>query len=579
MGDAPVTYGCHHSSGEEDTSRQRQEVRMTLIGLSSVEKSYGGRAVLRGLGMKVNAGARIGLVGGNGSGKSTVLRILAGMEYVDAGEVIRRRGLSVASLPQYIEGDERTPMDVVRAARPEISDLQEELEACEEQLGSPRVAADLRRMQRVLERQDRLLRRFTELGGPGFVGEARRYLRSLGLGDGDIYRPMSELSGGQRKLAVLASCLVRRPDVLLLDEPEAHLDAGRRELLEAIVRTFDGAVVIVSHDRYLLDETVVEIAELEDGRITSWPGNYSAYTVARELKLKRQRQLYVAQQKEIARLEEAIRRFKLWASLVPNERHIKQARNKQRQIDSMDKVELPVLERRKISLDLRGRVRGGRKVIELQDVGMAFAEDPVLIDVDLTVERGERLGIIGPNGAGKSVLARLLAGVLAPTEGERWAGPSIEIGYLTQNDEPPPGASPLGLVRDARPMYEGDAVKLLGRFLFRYEQVRDPVTSLSGGERTRLQLLLLMLREPNCLILDEPTNHLDIDSLEILEAELERFGGTVVFVSHDRYFLDRIADGIVEVHEGEVNRHIQRVAMKMDRMASWSDESLLRRPS
>jgi ATP-binding cassette, subfamily F, member 3 len=320
------------------------------------------------------------------------------------------------------------------------------------------------------------------------------------------------------------------------------------------VRGFDGAVVIVSHDRYLLDETVGEIAELEDGAITLWPGNYSAYSVARELKLKRQKQLYVAQQKEIARLEEAIRRFKLWASLVPNERHIKQARNKQRQIDTIDKVERPVLERRKISLDLRGRVRGGRKVIELRDASVAF-DDPVLLDVDLTVERGERLGIIGPNGAGKSVLAKLLAGVLIPTEGERWAGPSIDIGYLAQNDEPPPGASPLGLVRDAKPIYEGDAVKLLGRFLFRYEQVREPVTALSGGERTRLQLLLIMLQEPNCLVLDEPTNHLDIDSLEILEAELERFQGTVIFVSHDRYFLDRIADGIVEVTDGEARRH------------------------
>ena len=528
---------------------------MTLIGLRSVEKFYGGRAVLRGLDLKVNAGARIGLVGTNGAGKSTVLRILAGTEEVDGGEVVRRRGLEVASLPQYVEGDERSPMEVVRAARPEILDLQRELDACGEQLGSPEVASDLRRMQRVLERQERLLRRYTELGGPGFEGEARGYLGSLGLGDGDIRRPMRDLSGGQRKLAFLASCLARRPDVLLLDEPEAHLDAGRRELLEAIVRAFDCAVVIVSHDRYLLDETVGEIAELEDGRITMWPGNYSAYSVARELKLKRQQQLYVAQQKEIARLEEAIRRFKLWASLVPNERHIKQARNKQRQIDQMDKVDRPVLERRKINLDLRGRIRGGKKVIDLRDVSMVFDDDPVLMDVDLTVERGERLGIVGPNGAGKSVLAKLLAGVLAPTEGERWAGPSIDIGYLAQNEEPPPGATPLGLVRDTRPMYEGDAVKLLGRFLFRYEQVREPVTALSGGERTRLQLLLIMLREPNCLVLDEPTNHLDIDSLEILEAELERFDGTVIFVSHDRYFLDRIADGIVEVREGEVHRH------------------------
>jgi ATP-binding cassette subfamily F protein 3 len=528
---------------------------MTLIGLRSVEKFYGGRAVLRGLDLKVNAGTRIGLVGTNGAGKSTVLRILAGTEDVDGGEVVRRRGLDVASLPQYVEGDERTPMDIVRAARPEILELQRDLDVCGEQLGSPEVASDLRRMQRVLERQERLLQRFTDLGGPGFEGEARGYLGSLGLGDGDAERPMRDLSGGQRKLAVLASCLARRPDVLLLDEPEAHLDAGRRELLEAIVRAFDGAVVIVSHDRYLLDETVGEIAELEEGRITMWPGNYSAYSVARELKLMRQRQLYVAQQKEIARLEEAIRRFKLWASLVPNERHIKQARNKQRQIDQMDKVERPVLERRKISLDLRGRVRGGKKVIELKDVGLAFDDDPVLIDVNLTIGRGERLGIVGPNGAGKSVLAKLLAGLLSPTEGERWAGPSIDIGYLAQNDEPPQGATPLGLVRDARPMYEGDAVKLLGRFLFRYEQVREPATALSGGERTRLQLLLIMLGEPNCLVLDEPTNHLDIDSLEILEAELERFDGTVVFVSHDRYFLDRIADGIVEVRDGEVHRH------------------------
>ncbi|HEY6581121.1 MAG TPA: ABC-F family ATP-binding cassette domain-containing protein [Rubrobacter sp.] len=528
---------------------------MTLIGLRSAEKFYGGRAVLRGLDLKVNAGARTGLVGTNGAGKSTVLRILAGTEEIDGGEVVCRRGLDVASLPQYVEGDGRTPLEVVRAARPEILELQRELDVCGKQLGSPEVASDLRRMQRVLERQERLLRRFTKLGGPGFEGEARGYLGSLGIGDGDVERPMKDLSGGQRKLAVLASCLARRPDVLLLDEPEAHLDAGRRELLEAIVRAFDGAVVVVSHDRYLLDETVGEIAELESGGITVWPGNYSAYSVARELKLKRQQQLYVAQQKEIARLEEAIRRFKLWASLVPNERHIKQARNKQRQIDHMDKVERPVLERRKINLDLRGRVRGGKKVIDLRGVGMAFDDDPVLLDVDLTVERGERLGIVGPNGAGKSVLAKLLAGVLSPTEGERWTGPSIVIGYLAQNDEPPPGATPLGLVRDTRPMYEGNAVKLLARSLFRYEQVREPVTTLSGGERTRLQLLLIMLREPNCLVLDEPTNHLDIDSLEILEAELERFGGTVIFVSHDRYFLDRIADGIVEVRQGEVHRH------------------------
>jgi ATP-binding cassette, subfamily F, member 3 len=528
---------------------------MTLIQLRSVEKFYGGRAVLRGLEMKVGPGSRLGLVGGNGAGKSTLLEILAGLEEVDGGEVTRRRDLSVAYLPQHVGGEGRTPLEVVLAARPELAEVRGEIEACEAQLGSPEVAADLRRMQRLLERHGRLLQRFTELGGQGFEGEARGYLRSLGLDGDDADRPTSELSGGQRKLVALAACLVRRPDVLLLDEPESHLDAGRRERLEALIQTFDGAVVVVSHDRYMLDETVTEIAELEGGRIKTWPGNYSAYALARELALKRQQQLYVTQQKEIARLEEAIRRFQQWAHNTEDERHARQARVKQRQIESMDKVDRPVLERRKIGLGFRENVRGGKKVIELRGASVAFGEDPVLIGVDLTVSRGERVGVIGANGAGKSVLAKLLAGVLPPTEGERWVGPSIGIGYLAQDPEPPPEATPLGLVRDAKPLYEGEAVSLLGRFLFRYEQVREPVRNLSGGERTRLQLLLLMLAEPNCLVLDEPTNHLDIGSLEVLERELEMFPGTVVFVSHDRYFLDRISDKTVEVRDGELFRY------------------------
>ena len=520
-----------------------------------MDKFYGGRAVLRGLDMSVPEGARIGLVGGNGAGKSTLLRLLAGLEEPDGGEVVRRRGLTTAFLPQHVAAEDRTPLEVIRAARPELARVREDLKACEERLGAPEVTADMRKMERVLERHGQLLERFTELGGNGFDGEARGHLADLGFEGNDADRPMRELSGGQRKLAVLAACLAKRPDVLLLDEPEAHLDAGRRERLEAIVRSFSGAVVAVSHDRYLLDETATSIVELEDGKTRLWPGNYSAYALARELEQKRQQQLYVTQQKEVARLEAAIQRFKQWAHNTENERHAKQAKVKQKQIDSMDKVEKPVLERRRIGLSFREGVRGGQKVVELRDVAVVFGDDPVLIGADLTVSRGERVGVVGPNGAGKSVLAKVLAGRLGPTEGTRWTGPSINTGYLAQDHAPAPGATPLSLVRDAKPMYEGDAVSLLGRFLFRYEQARSPVDSLSGGERTRLEFLLLMLREPNFLILDEPTNHLDIASLEVLEAELERFPGTVVFVSHDRYFLDRLADRIVEVRGGDLHSY------------------------
>src|SRR6185503_11640682 len=354
----------------------------------------------------------------------------------------------------------------------------------------------------------------------------------------------------------LAACLLRDPDVLLLDEPEAHLDVAARERMESLMRGFDGAVVSVSHDRYLLDETVTEIAELDGGRIRMWPGNYSAYTIARELELHRQGQLYVTQQKEIARLEEAIRRFKDWANRVPDERHIKQARNKQRQIDRMEKVDRPVLERRKIALELRPHVRGGERVVELDGVGVAFGNAQVLDGVDLTVLRGERVGVVGDNGAGKSVLLRLLGDELAPDDGERKAGPSIRFGRLAQDRRPDdPKATPLDLVRRTAPISEGEAVSRLMKFLFGYEQVRRPLDSLSGGEWTRLQLLLLMLEGANCLLLDEPTNHLDIESVEMLESSLETFEGTAVFVSHDRYFLDRIADRILEVSDGCVRSY------------------------
>src|SRR4051812_33508197 len=514
-----------------------------------VVKSFGGRRILDGLDLELPARGRVGLIGANGSGKSTLLRLLAGSDEPDAGAVTLRRGAVVAHLSQLVTGDERTVRGTIRDARPDIAALEADLARVEEQLADPALAADLDRMQRVLERHARLLEQREALGGERLEGDAIRHLRDLGMSDADLDRPTGALSGGQRKLVALAACLVLGPDVLLLDEPEAHLDVERRRVVEELVRDFAGAVLVVSHDRYLLDETVSRIAELEHGRIRMWPGNYSAYAVAREVELIRQQQQYVTQQKEIARLEDAIRRFKDWAHRVVDERHIKRARNAQRRIDRMEKVERPVFERRKMALELRSAVRGGDRVIELR--GIDF--DPVLIDVSLTIMRGERVGIVGPNGAGKTVLARLLAGDLAPTEGERWAGPSIVVDFLTQTaDELPADKTPIELVRAAKPIGEGEAVGTLVKFLFDYEQLRRPVGSMSGGERTRLRCLLLMLSRANCLVLDEPTNHLDIPAVETLEAALERFDGTVIAVSHDRYFLDRIADRIVDVRDGEV---------------------------
>jgi len=527
---------------------------MAVLAVRGVAKSFGSRQILDGLDLDIEPGVRLGVIGPNGGGKSTLLRILAGEETPDAGDVTRRRGLVVAFLPQQPEGDVRDAHAMLRAARPDLDELECELASIE--AGIAASGDDLDRMTRLLRRQEETLARWTAAGGPGFEGRARALLLDVGLADDDLAKPTRVLSGGQRKLVGLAACLLRDPDVLLLDEPEAHLDVEARERLESLMRSFDGAIVAVSHDRYLLDETVVQIAELAGGRIRMWPGNYSAYTVARELELQRQQQLYVTQQKEIARLEEAIRRFEDWARRVVDERHIKQARNKQRQIDRMEKIDRPALERRRIALELRPHRRGGERVVELADVGIELSGVPILAGVDLTVLRGERVGVVGENGAGKSVLLKLLAGELEPNAGERKAGPSIRFGLLAQDRRPEdPKATPLQLVRHTAPISEGEAVSRLMKFLFDYEQVRRPLDSLSGGEWTRLQLLLLMLEGANCLLLDEPTNHLDIESVEMLESALESFDGTAIFVSHDRYFLDRMADRVVDVAGGEVRSY------------------------
>jgi ATP-binding cassette subfamily F protein 3 len=291
--------------------------------------------------------------------------------------------------------------------------------------------------------------------------------------------------------------------------------------------------------------------ELEGGKLDFYPGNYSTYVTEKELRWLRQAQLYAAQQKEIARLEAAIARFELWASLVVNERHIKQARNKRRQIEQMDKVDRP-FERKNMNLQLNGW-RGSDKVLEIIDLSKAFGDNLVLAGVNLTLWHGQRVGLIGPNGAGKSVLFRCITGQDEPTEGIIKIGPSIKMGTYTQEHQNLDYHKKLvETVREVKPMYEDQAVAFLGKFLFPYQQaITQTVASLSGGERSRLQMALLMLQEPNFLLLDEPTNNLDIQSAEVLEQTLDDFNGAVLVISHDRYFLDKVVDKVVELEPNQ----------------------------
>jgi ATP-binding cassette subfamily F protein 3 len=532
---------------------------MILVNMDSVAKYYGTHLIFDNLSWQIDEHEKIGLVGPNGAGKSTLLRLLAGADVADSGQVAARRGLKVALLPQEVPAPPgSTPLSVALSGSADVHALITAIERAEAAFADPDVYGDMDKLNAVSEEHARLLDEYEAVGGGRLRSQATGLLNLMGFSAEELEEPLSTMSGGQKKLAYLAGCLLSEPDLLLLDEPDNHLDLEGKARLEAIVRDFGGSVVIISHDRYLLDETVNEIAEMDGGRLRTYVGNYSSYAVQKELALVKQQSDYVAQQKEIQRLEEAVARFKDWASRVIDERHIKQARNKQRQIDRMEKVERPVMERRKIRLQLHPHQRGGQKVVELRSVSKSFSDNghvpvEVLRRLNGLVRHGERVGLVGQNGSGKSVLFRLMSGQAAPTSGEVWVGPSIQLGLYTQEHQSLDlHSTPVDTVRRVKPMYEEQAYGFLGRFLFSYEKARRPIRTLSGGEKARLQLACLMLTGANCLLLDEPTNNLDIESAEVLERALADYKGTVIVISHDRYFLDRVVDRIWELKDGRL---------------------------
>ncbi|MFC2023868.1 ABC-F family ATP-binding cassette domain-containing protein, partial [Chloroflexota bacterium] len=335
-----------------------------------------------------------------------------------------------------------------------------------------------------------------------------------------------------------------------------HLDLAGKAYLERFINDFEGTVIIVSHDRYLLDKTVGSIAEVEDQSLDVYHGNYTAYATEKQLRQLRRQQLYDAQQKDIARIEAAIDRFERWAHQVVDERHARQARSRRRMLDQMERIEKPVMERRQMGLELSGW-RGSQKVLEIVDLDKGFPDErgegreAILAGLDLLIWHGERVGLLGPNGSGKSLLFRCILGWTEPTGGVVKVGPSVRLGYYAQEHETlDPEKTLVEEIRQVRPMYEQQAVSLLGRFLFPYEMVRNKVGELSGGERSRLQLAKVMLSDANFLLLDEPTNNLDLPSCEVLEGTLDEFEGAVLVISHDRYFLDRVVDRIVELDDG-----------------------------
>ena len=529
---------------------------MQIVQLNGVSVNYAGRQIFRGLSWSLGDRDRVGLVGPNGSGKSSLLKLIAGVTLPDEGVVTRMRGVTIGYLPQQITLTSGNRLiDEAMRLPPELAQVEGALNAAETQLASPDVFNDPDRLARALAEQESLIARYQGLGGAQHASKVRELLAHVGFTPDDYNLPIDGLSGGQKKLVALVRLAAENPDLLLLDEPDNHLDVAAKHRLESFIRAFAGAVVIVSHDRYLLDDVADQIAELANGALTIYAGNYSAYVAERELRRLRQQQMYIAQQKRIAQIEAAIARFELWASMVVDERHIRQARSRRKMLERMEvrgEIVEQVTEARRLSLKLEGW-RGSTKALEARALSAAFDEEYLFADLEFLIRHGERIGLIGPNGAGKSVLFRMLLGELVPFEGEVRVGPSTRIGYYAQEHQTLElwwERTPIEFIRDVSPSDEGTAVALLTQFLFTYERARQPIHTLSGGERSRLQLAAVMLQKPNLLLLDEPTNNLDIPSSEALENALEDFDGAVFVISHDRYFLDRVVDRVFELKDG-----------------------------
>jgi ATP-binding cassette, subfamily F, member 3 len=531
---------------------------MITISLNNITLILGAKRIFSGLNWEIQHDQKIGLIGANGAGKSSLLKLIEGeLSPEPGGVIVRLKGATVGYLAQQPDLDpEQSALASALAGNPRVAELQGGLERIEASLGDPQVYNNTKALQRALHQQERYLEEYAQLGGDSYPARVQELLRGLGLHEQDFHTPISGLSGGQKKLIGLARLLLARPDVLLLDEPDNHLDLAGKAYLERLINEYPGSVVIVSHDRYLLDGVVTHIAELEDGRLALFEGDYSAFVVDKELCLARQSELYRVQQREIKRLETVIKRYAIWGKVYDNEDFARRAKTIQGRLDRMEKIERPTLERRKMGLELNGW-RGSNKVLEISGLQKSFTnrlgQNCVLEELDLLVWHGQRVGLIGPNGAGKSVLLRLILGQEHPDAGEIRLGPSVIVGYYAQEHETlDPAQTPLEAVRYAGSMSESNAVAFLIRYLFTYQQVSQRIGELSGGERSRLQLALLVLSGANFLLLDEPTNNLDVASAEVLENALDDFEGAVLVISHDRYFLDRTVQRLLLLDQGRL---------------------------
>ena len=524
-----------------------------LIQASGLTYAHGGNEVFSEIDFELQDGDRIGLIGENGAGKSTLFRLIARRMPPEAGEIIHRRNTIVGYLEQEPAVDPALSMlEAVQAVTGDAGAIEARMRELEALMGTAEgdefdaVLAEYGVLQEQFESADR--------GGT----RAEEVLSGLGFGPERWGQTFGELSGGEKKLIGLARLLVQDADVLLLDEPDNHLDFAGKAWLEGVMKAHKGAVALISHDRYFLDRAVNKIFELEDGGLTIYHTAYTGFLEEKRSRLEREAELRALREREVRQIKASAEALTQWARQNP--KFARRAGNRWRLLE-LRRAELaakpkPILDRRRIGVEFQGG-RGSRLVLNLEGVSKTYPGGrEVLEPFDLLITHGECVGLVGVNGSGKTTLFRMVLGIEQPTTGVIKVGPSNKIGYYSQEQETlDPDKTPLEIVRGLKSYTEPQAIGFLNTLLFDYQDATNPVRNLSGGERSRLQIAVLMLQGANFLMLDEPTNNLDIASCEELETALLDFDGTILTISHDRYFLDKLATRVVELDEGRVREY------------------------
>lgn len=523
---------------------------MIELALNKLQKYYGANLILEDITFEVQSLEKVGIVGSNGCGKSTLLKIIKGIEGYDKGMLSIKKGSTIGYLeqiPSYPEGFK--VVDVLNTAFERVDGIYKELQLLEKQLSEVE-EADARKL---LNRYAELQTAYEGLGGYEKEEKLSKVCMGLKINEEFKEKDFSQLSGGEKTTIILGKILLENPDILLLDEPSNHLDLDAMEWLEAYLKEYKGIVLIVSHDRYFLDNVVTKIIEIEDKVARSYMGNYTAYINEKERQLKLQLEAYQEQQKKIKAMEKTIAQLRDWGARGDNNKFFRRAASMEKLLNKMEKIEKPLMERDSININGNLGGRSGNDVVIIKGLYKAYGEKVLLDNADLLVRKGETVALIGVNGCGKSTLIKILLGMEKADGGTASLGASVKLGYLPQNIEfEDENKTILECFREDIVITEGKAREYLAKYMFYGESVFKKVGSISGGERSRLKLAMIMYNEVNFLLLDEPTNHLDIDSREELEDFLKEFTGTILYVSHDRYFINSTASRTVELSGGKL---------------------------